>query len=176
MKEILSASRMNTLLACPRRHVDAVFDMLAAQPKPIRFSGGLEAARITPDIAAAVARLRIEILFTAFDRPDQNRAVERAIKRLREATGWTDGTTRHKIGCYCLVGFDGDTPPAAASRLDWIRALGARPFPMFYLGPDAAQHHPPREWSAALRRYLRPSALYAKTKTPPHNLPLEAAR
>ena len=38
----------NNLLACSREHVEAVLDMLAAQPRAARFTGGIDARLCEP--------------------------------------------------------------------------------------------------------------------------------
>jgi len=154
----------NNLLACPRAHVEAVLEMLSRQrPRP-KFTGGLEAARMAPWFVKAITHpsFRLGIAYTAYDQPEQRDAVERAVKMLREAGGWSDGTARRRIGCYVLCGFNGeDDVTAIAERLDWVISLGATPFPMFYQGDDESRNRENQQMKRKLRRYMRPSAMFA---------------
>ena len=61
----------NNLLACPRRHVEAVLGMLEDQPRAARFTGGIDARLCRPWFARRLGRMRVQILYTAFDHPDQ---------------------------------------------------------------------------------------------------------
>jgi len=153
----------NNLLACPRDHIERVFDMLARQVKPAIFSGGLEARLLKPWMVDRIVAGRLDRLFLAYDRPSQKKHVERAVAMLIAAGAWSAGTARHKINCYVLVGEAGDTIEAAVKRLDWIVELGACPFPMYYRD-DAIGPPPliPRPWMTALRPYRRPGMLYSK--------------
>lgn len=84
----------NNLLACPRRHIEAVFDMLAGQPRPARFTGGLDARLLKPWAAARIGRMRLDVAYLAYDRPANAEAVERAVKMLLNAGGWREGQGR----------------------------------------------------------------------------------
>lgn len=146
----------NNLLACPRPHVEAVLDMLGRQKARARFTGGLEARRVSPWFCKALSRIRLDIAYTAYDRPSDQIEVERAIGRLRDAHGWTNGTARRRLGCYVLVGYPGDTLPDAVRRLEWVVSIGAQPFPMYYR-PDGTRHRrEPVEWRRTLRQFIRP--------------------
>ena len=92
----------NDLLACPRPHIEAVVDMLEGQPKPARFTGGIDARLCQPWFARRMAGMRVQILYTAFDHPSAQPDVERAVKMLRDA-----GLSQRQVGCYVLVGYDG---------------------------------------------------------------------
>ncbi len=52
----------NNILACSQGHLDKVFSMLRKQ-KSIEFKGGLEASRITPEIADRLRGLSIKSLW-----------------------------------------------------------------------------------------------------------------
>lgn len=53
----------DNLLACSPEHIDEVFTMLARQPQRPHFTGGLEAALITSEIAKRLKELRPRSLF-----------------------------------------------------------------------------------------------------------------
>jgi len=152
----------NNLLAGPPDHVCAVLDMLGRQPHPARFTGGLEARRVTPELARRIAALRLDVAYTAYDRPGQKRAVERAVSLLLDAGGWAPGQARRKIACYVLAGYEGDTEREASGRFEWIMGLGATPFPMFYCPPGERKDPVQEALKRHLRRWMRPSSVWAK--------------
>jgi hypothetical protein len=151
----------NNLLACPRVHVEAVLDMLAGEPKPARFTGGVQASRVRPWFAKGVAKLRLDVLYLAYDRPQQRAAVERAAKMLLDAGGWAPGTARRKIGCYVLAGYDGDTDKGAIGRFEFIKALGITPFPMFFRPPAMEKSPETESMKRRLRKWMRPWSIFA---------------
>lgn len=157
----------NNLLACPRRHVEAVLDMLEGQPKAARFTGGLEATRIEPWFIKRLVGLRLDIAFTAYDRPGQWSAVERAVAEIRAAGGWPDGTARRKIGCYVLIGYNGDSEIEAVKRLEAVVGLGATPFPMIYRPLLPSKDRKQEALKRSLRRWMRPTSIFADTKEHP---------
>ncbi|MCK4624342.1 MAG: hypothetical protein KAV00_03455 [Phycisphaerae bacterium] len=159
----------NNILACPRPHIESVLNMLARQRHPIIFAGGLEARRLQPWFARKLATLRIESLFTAYDRPCQKGHVERAVKIIRETTGWSDSRSLRKITCYVLVGYPGDTIRKAGQRLDWILSINATPFPMYYQHDDSKVRIESLAWKQLLRPYRRRTILYSRSKTPEIN-------
>lgn len=147
----------NNLLACPRPHVEAVLDMLNTQPKPARFTGGIDARLVQPWFAERLGKMRVQILYTSFDAPKERPAVERAVKILRDA-----GLSQRKVGCYVLVGYKGDTQDAATGRLEWVKEIGGMPFAMFYRPADELRFKIPRDWQGLVRSWSRPAAIFAK--------------
>ena len=154
----------NNLLAGPPDHVCAVLDMLGRQPHPARFTGGLEAARVTPEWAKRIAALRLGAAYTAYDRPAQKAAVERAVNLLLDAGGWCNGTGRRKIGVYVLVGYAGDTEREAIRRLEWVKSLGVTPFPMIYRPPEKRKDPMQEALKRQLRRWMRPTSIWSTNK------------
>jgi len=147
----------NNLLACSPGHVAAVFEMLKRQPKPILFTGGLEASLITDRIAQQLLTLRLERLFLAYDLPEQWEQTRAAISLLRAA-----GLTRDHIHCYVLAAFDpDDTPDLAAARCEQVLLAGGIPFLMLYRAPDEFEFRRPdwREWLAVRRKYVLEAAM-----------------
>jgi hypothetical protein len=155
----------NNLLACPRSHIEEVLEMLQGQKERARFSGGIEAARVEPWFAKAIASARLETLILAYDHPSQRNPVERAVKMIRDEAGWTDGTSRKRLGCFVLCGFPGDSIGEAHERLEWITSLGVRAYPMFFRDDSGRLSIPP-PWYEMMRPYLRPSIRYSR-KDPP---------
>ena len=156
----------NNLLACPVRHIEAVFKMLSRQPAAARFTGGLEAARVTPAIARRLVELGFDTAYTAYDRAEQRAHVERAVNLLREAGGWSLRRSQRKLGCYVLCGYGGDTVAAIESRLEWVMGLGATPFPMFYRPPADRKDQRIEAMKRTLRKWMRPASIYAASKPP----------
>jgi len=146
----------NNLLACPRGHIEAVLEMMNGQRARARFTGGLEARHVSPWFARALADMRLDIAYTAYDRPSSKPHVEAALRLLREAGGWCDGTARRRLACYVLVAHDGDTISEAVKRLEWVVSLGVQPFPMFYQPDQATRREEPADWTRALRPFIRP--------------------
>lgn len=146
----------NNLLACPRPHIEAVLAMLDDQPQAARFTGGLDARLLKPWFARRLGNMRLNILFTAYDYPGQEKAVIRAVKLLSDS-----GLNRRQIGCYVMVGYEGDTPLAAAKRLESAWTWGALPFAMYFRSLDAKTPEIPDPWFDLVRNWTRPAAMFA---------------
>ena len=155
----------NNLLACPQAHVRGVFQMLGCQPRAARLTGGLEASRIDDEVVEMLAGIRLDCLFLAYDRPRQAKPVADAVARIRSRKDWSDGTARHKLNCYVLVGGPGDTVRKARERLEWIRGMSVRPFPMLWQPATAMKRlKQTSEWREMLWFYIRPAATFAGRK------------
>jgi hypothetical protein len=153
----------NNLLACPPDHVDAVLAMLDRQPRAARFTGGLEASRLCemPDVAARIARMRLDVVYLAYDAPARWATCERAIKLLLDAGGWQPGQARRKVGVYLLAGFDpDDTEAAVIGRASQVVAAGTTPFLMIYRPPTPTKDHRLEALKRSLRRWMRPSSIF----------------
>jgi len=146
----------NNLLACPRPHVEAVLDMLEAQPRAARFTGGIDARLCEPWFARRLGRMRVQILYTAYDQPGQRPHVERTVRMLREA-----GLTQRQVGCYVLVGYEGDTRERAEARLQWVFETGGTPFAMYFRPPEDRRRRIPPAWSRLVRRWTRPAVIFS---------------
>jgi hypothetical protein len=146
----------NNLLACPRKHVEAVLDMLEAQPKAARFTGGIDARLCQDWFAARLGDMRVQILYTAFDHPSARPHVERAVAMLRSA-----GLTQRQVGCYVLVGSEGDTLASAEERLEWVFRTGGTPFAMYYRPAEDRRTRIPLDWSRFVRRWNRPALIFS---------------
>lgn len=148
----------NNILACPREHIEAVMQMLSEQRKAARFSGGIDARLVEEWWVKQLAELRLDILFTAYDRPSQWEAVKKAIPMMRGA-----GFDRRKIGCYVLVGQMGDTLEDAEQRLEAIWELGGMPFAM-YSQDSKGTGKIAGEWRPLIRKWTRPAAMFSSHK------------
>ncbi len=136
----------NNLLACPPDHVAAVCTMLRKQTlgKPT-FTGGLEALRLTPDLAAELLSTNPKRLFFAYDRLGDYQPLRRAVSIIRHLTNWRDGSMRQHVSCYILVGFEGDTIAAAEERIGAVIEINVRAYPMYYRGEEFSRR--PAEWA-----------------------------
>lgn len=119
----------SNLLACSEKHINAVFDMLARQPERPKFTGGLEAARMTPKIAERLAKLKPSSAYFAYDTPDDYEPLAAASKMLN-AAGIT-GRGRNFF-VYVLIGYKNDTFEKAERRLVSVLHLGLLPMAMLY--------------------------------------------
>jgi hypothetical protein len=159
----------NSLLACSRRHVDRVLNMLERQPRPARFTGGLDARLLVgmPDVAARIARGRLDVAYLAYDSPAAWLTTERAVKMLLDAGGWAAGQGRRKVGVYVLAGFDPeDTETAVVDRAGQVVEAGATPFLMVYRPAGPAKDPRMEALKRSLRRWMRPSAIFAAQEMP----------
>jgi len=119
----------SNLLACSEKHINAVFDMLARQPERPKFTGGLEAARMTPKIAARLAVLKPSSAYFAYDTPDDYAPLCAAAKMLNAAG--ISGRGRNFF-VYVLIGYKNDTFEKAEKRLVSVLRLGLLPMAMLY--------------------------------------------
>jgi len=146
----------NNLLACPRDHIEAVCAMLDKQPRPAKFTGGLDSRLCRQWFADRLGQMRVQVVHTAYDIPAEKPHVERTIKMLRGA-----GLGHRQVCCYVLAGYEGDTPSAAEDRLEWVFGIGGLPFAMFYRGPNEPVRKVPRAWHALIRKWTRSAAMFA---------------
>jgi len=149
----------DNLLACSEGHIRRVFEMLAAQPRPAVFSGGLEAARLADWHVDLLATLRPRpSIFLAYDTPAELPPLIDAARRLW-AAGFTPAS--HRIRCYVLIGYADDTPREADRRLRDVARLGLTPCAMLYRPPGPAPP-PSADWRALQRRWMRPAIIHAR--------------
>jgi len=152
----------NNLLAAPRAHVEAVLDMLEAQPRAAKFSGGLEAVRFlaNPWFVERLAawRCRPELWF-AYDNPLEGPVATEAVRVALRL-----GFTQRHVRCYVLVGRHSDTVRAAEARLREVFEAGGLPFAMLWRDENAQTRHEP-EWRALVRKWTRPAAMFASERT-----------
>ncbi len=152
----------NNLLACPRNHIEAVLDMLERQHESAKFTGGLDVFLMKDWFIDRLLKLRLKIVYIAYDHPKQRKVVERVVKTILDKAGWSDGTARNKLGCYTLIGYKGDSLEAAKERLEWVTNLKILAFPMYYQPPGYVLRKPSRVWYNLMRTYLRPWIRYSK--------------
>jgi len=124
----------NNLLACSKRHFDAVIDKLKGL-NDIDFNQGLDARLLTNHHADRLSELDTKHIRLAWDNINSERFFLRALQRLMDA-----GFKQSHVRVYVLIGFD-DTPDDALYRLETIKKLGARPAPMRYQPLDAVKRN-----------------------------------
>jgi len=126
----------DNLLACSEEHLDRVLWMLVDQRRRPEFTGGLEAARLTPWIATRLRALRPKSLFFAYDDAGDLAPLEKAAGILADAG---IKMNRHVARCYVLIGYKRDTQEKAEKRLRTAWDLGFLPMAMLYRGEDGRQ-------------------------------------
>lgn len=151
----------DNLLACPREHVEAVFDMLRRQGRRVEFTGGLEALALEDYQVGLLASLKPRPnMFFAYDPGDAFETLESAARRLLDA-GFT--ARSHRLRCYVLIGHPKDTFAAAEARLMQMRDIGFTPMAMLWRPetPSQERRAPPPEWRAFQRRWARPAIIHS---------------
>src|SRR5215207_9343274 len=156
----------DNLLACPRDHVEAVFDMLRQQNRRVEFTGGLEALALQDYQVDLLASLKPRPnMFFAYDPGDAFETLESAARCLLKA-----GFTRqsHRMRVYVLIGYPKDTFDLAEQRLQQMVSIGFTPHAMLWQPetPSQEKHRPAPEWRAFQRRWARPAIIHARAPEP----------
>lgn len=152
----------DNLLACPRPHVEAVFDMLGRQKSRVQFTGGLEALSLQDYQVDLLASLRAKpVCFFAYDPDDDFETLASAARRLLDA-GFTAAS--HRLRCYVLIGYPKDTLEAAEKRLRDIKDVGFTPMAMLWRPESKAEakYAPGEDWHRFRRVWTRPAIIHAR--------------
>lgn len=136
----------DNLLATSDAHFDAVIEMLRRQPERARFTGGLEAARLTDHHIDKLSGIHPDRMYFAYDMPDDLEPLMDAGRRLQAA-----GFAARALMCYVLCGYPKDTLEAAERRMRETWAAGFMPMAMLY------NQRPDRDWREFQRTYARPA-------------------
>lgn len=147
----------DNFLACSESHIKAVFEMFKRQKEKIIFSGGLEAKRFKSWHVDLLMSIRIDQIFFAYDTKDDLEPLIHASKKLIEA-----GFNRHKMRCYCLIGYPKDTFDKAEKRLKKTLKLGFYPFAMLYRDDSGKRSN---DWMKFQKVWARPAAIYMNNKS-----------
>ena len=153
----------DNLLACPRQHVEAVFDMLQRQKRAVAFTGGLEALSLKDWHVNLLAKLKPRpTCFFAYD-PGDDFGVLADVAWKMHGAGFTAAS--HRLRCYVLVGYPRDTLIDASDRLEAIKSLGFTPMAMLYRPSGKAEelHAPDMSWRQFQRRWARPAIIHSRT-------------
>ena len=145
----------SNLLQCSQGHIKAVFEMLAQQPKRARFTGGLETTRLNDWHVGLLSDLNPEIIFFAYDTPDDYEPLVVATGMIKDAIPQL--ISGHRLRCYVLIGYPKDTMSLAEQRLKDVLSMGVMPMAMLYRGDDVT---PDIEWKRFQRMWVRPELIY----------------
>jgi hypothetical protein len=151
----------DNLLAAPRSHVEAVFDMLRLQKRRVEFTGGLEALSLQDYQVDLLASLKPRPnMFFAYDPQDKFETLEFAASRLL-AAGFTRNS--HRLRSYCMIGYPQDTFDLAEGRLKALVSIGFTPFAMLWKPdkPSQEKYTPGPEWRSFQRRWARPAIIHS---------------
>lgn len=153
----------DNLLAAPRPHVEAVFDMLRRQKRRVEFTGGLEALSLQDYQVGLLASLKPRPnMFFAYDPQDEFETLAGAASRLLEA-GFTKAS--HRLRCYVMIGYPKDTFDLATQRLQSMLDIGFTPFAMLWKPDDDIKSQekwrPKPEWRQFQRRWTRPAIIHS---------------
>ena len=137
----------NNLLACSRKHIEAVFDMLQDE-KGVYFSGGFDSTLFEDWHRNLLDTIRVREIWWACD-------TDAAIPVIAKVAKMCDGISRNKMRCYTMIGFNGETIAQAKERCERVYNLGYLPFAQLYKG-DGQQEYG-EEWKALARFWSRPA-------------------
>ena len=137
----------NNILACSKKHIDRVFEMLKKQ-KQIEFKGGLESRRINNKIAESLRGLKIKSLWLACDTKESFKSLQKAVRILQKA-----GFKQSHLRCYILIG---DNFEENLNRLIEVYKLGCLPFAQLYQGENKIEYS--KKWKDFVRTWSRPAA------------------
>jgi hypothetical protein len=140
----------DNLLACSFEHTGRVFDMLERQPRPVEFTGGLEAERLHGIHCMWLARLKPRRFYFAYDTPNDLKPLQDAGRLLQEH-GFKRESPR--VCAYVFFNDSGATESRAEKRLRETWDAGFWPFAMLYRD-DAGKRSP--EWITFQRRWANP--------------------
>lgn len=154
----------DNLLACPREHVTAVFQMLQRvsqeKKKRVEFTGGLEALALEDYQVGLLADLKPRPnCFFAYDPGDAFETLQSAARRLL-AAGFTRRS--HRLRCYVLIGYPKDSFAAAEKRLKDILSIGFTPMAMLWRPEKPSQEKwtPSPDWRGFQRKWARPAIIH----------------
>lgn len=141
----------DNLLACSPEHIAAVFKMLSTQQQ-VEFSGGLEAKRVTFELAQKLYDIHPKQMFFAYDTPDDLEPLVIAGQLLQSAGFKPCWSMR----AYVLCGFPKDTLSAAEQRMHQTIAAGFMPMAMVYRDRNGNKQP---AWARWQRQWARPAAM-----------------
>lgn len=147
----------DNLLACSRKHIEAVFNMLEQQKRRPDFTGGLDAELMEPWIAENLVSLKPRTLYFACDAPDDLPYVLSARQMMLDA-GYSPRS--HAMCCYVLIGYPRDTMEEAEKRLKSIRDAGITPYAMLYRDNSGKRD---MKWAKFQKYWLRPHAVWGQS-------------
>lgn len=150
----------NNIFACSRDHQEKVYQMLLRQPEQPRFTGGLEAARLTPWHIDWFLKLKPEYIYFAYDEASDYEPLAVAAKLMKDG-GIMKG---HMVGCYVLIGYKNDTIDRAEKRLIDTIQLGYMPQAMLYDRGAEWSESERDKWQAFQREWANKIIVGSKMK------------
>lgn len=148
----------DNILACSDEHVEAVFKMLERQPHAAEFTGGLEAKILKPWHAKRLREIKANRMYFAYDTPDDYEPLMQAGKIMMQEGHSPLG---HRMCCYVLIGYRGDTFEKAERRLMDAMIAGFLPYAMLYRD-EKGERDP--DWMRFQREWLRPAITGSKMR------------
>lgn len=148
----------DNILACSAKHVEEVFKMLERQPRRAEFTGGLEAKILKSWHAKRLREIKANRMYFAYDTADDYEPLVQAGKIMRQEGHSPLG---HRMCCYVLIGYKGDTFEKAEKRLTDAMKAGFLPYAMLYR--DKKGERDP-EWMKFQREWLRPAITGTKMR------------
>ncbi len=148
----------DNLLACSETHIRAVFDMLRVQTEQCEFSGGWEAKRLRSWHIDLLSTIRLHQVWFAYDEDADLEPLIVAGKLLREAgiSLTKTGNVSHRVRCYCLVGWPGDSQDSADKRMRMAYANGFLPMAMLYRNLKGERSY---GWQRFQKWWARPASI-----------------
>jgi hypothetical protein len=149
----------SNVLACSENHIRKVFDMLSRQPHRPVFSGGLDSRLLSEWHVDLLRTAKTERMYFAYDNEDELEPLIHAGRLLRN--GGIIDSSGHKLKCYVLIAFPGDTMEHAEKRLINTWRAGFYPYSMLYRNEKGETDS---DWRQFQRAWLRPQIVYHKLK------------
>ena len=149
----------DNLLACSEKHIKAVFEMLSRQPKRPIFAGGLDSRLLNEWHVDLLREARTERMYFAYDNENDFEPLVKAGRLLRN--GGIIDSSGHKLKCYVLIGYPGDTIAKAEKRLLDTWRAGFWPFAMLFHDEKGEVSE---DWRQFQRTWTRPQIVYHKLK------------
>jgi hypothetical protein len=148
----------DNLLACSVEHITNVFKMLMKVKKvlhkPIEFTGGFEAKRLSHWHCEWLYRLKPKQVFFSCDMPGDGIWLSIAGDMLR-----AHHISRESLRCYVLCGYEGDTFEKAEKRLKQVIKDGFIPMAMLYRDEKGNYK---KDWTKFQKEWTRPAIMRAK--------------
>ena len=143
----------NNVLACPHG-IEQLEDMVG-EPIKIDFNQGVQASRVTPEIAKLFSQLKwIRFIRTACDTDASMDSVGTMIERLGH-----EGVKPYRVFVYVLV----QDVESAERRVQFLRKLGAEPFAQPYR--DFTTNAEPARELKDFARWVNDKAVFKSVKT-----------
>ena len=132
---------------------------LSKQAKRPIFTGGLDKRLLKPWHVDLLREAKAERMYFAYDSSNDLDALVHAGKLLRD--GGIKDSSGHKLKCYVLMGYPGDTMANAEKRLLDTWRAGFFPYGMLFRDEKGETAE---DWRTFQRAWVRPQIVYHKLK------------